>query len=240
MNVSSLSELGVHLLPQDAADAWRQYVVHEADGLRTQALAALAAFLELMAGESPATVWSWVRAVGENVLDAGLVHEMRFPLIRDIVFPELLAASRRDEPDAARWLASLLERSANRSSALWARLEPDEQHPIPLLKRALALDPTDHRARAGLIDAQASELLYSLHVLPHGVLFGLDGATIEECALLRGALEEFVAQVAIAGVQSEYATLITECRYHFTAYEAYRRAWQPGDTYPAFLERHPR
>ncbi|MGK5444638.1 hypothetical protein ACSNN7_22825 [Micromonospora sp. URMC 105] len=66
-------------------------------------------------------------------------------------------------------------------------------------------------------------LEYAVHELPAGVLWGVDGATPEQCAEMLDGLDEFAGVCDRLGLAG-HAEFIDGCRWHF-------------DHYPHFLGR---
>ena len=107
-----------------------------------------------------------------------------------------------------------------------------------MLAEAVRLDPSDDIARGRLIDRQASYLEYTLHELPVGVLYGADGASLNECEDLLALLGEFKAHVVAMREEASYSELIRECEFHYNAYAAYLRGGPPYEGYERYLETH--
>jgi hypothetical protein len=137
-------------------------------------------------------------------------------------------------PGSARWLAGLSQQLYRCPSCL-ERLGPDRSSEGALLQAALAHDPNDSRSRQQLIQLIASRLRYTLHELPTGVLFGVDGATADECDELLAELEEFRALIAVADQSADYTQLVAECEHHYRAYERYLLERPTHRSYSRFL-----
>ena len=98
-------------------------------------------------------------------------------------------------------------------------------------------DPNDSRSRQQLIRIIANHLRYTLHELPAGVLFGTDGATVEQCDELLVELDEFRSLLAVEGGTVDYAPLMTKCDQHFRAYKQYLLERLGHESYSRFLEK---
>jgi hypothetical protein len=147
----------------------------------------------------------------------------------------LLEGLRQQEPGCARWLAgfsNLIYQSPECAESLG-----DEASEIALLRKALRLDQDDALARERLIHALRWQLEYSLHELPSGVLFGADGATVEECEKLQEELAEFERLVLAHGTRAEHQEIIQECRLHYWAYPNYLRRRSQFESYADYLAR---
>src|SRR5262249_61642644 len=95
-----------------------------------------------------------------------------------------------------------------------ARLQPEEATELGLLLAAIRHDPGDRRSRLRLIERIADRLRFSLHEIPAGVLYGMDGASPEQCQELEAELDEVWRLVAKDKMQERYADLVGACRHH--------------------------
>lgn len=224
------------LTPEQAA-LWEAYQKAEARGARSEKVAALEEFLAVLEG-APQDQWEpWARDVARRVVDAKEDIAIRMPLFRRVVFPALLSGLLTDEPGCARWLAGL-SRLLDHCPDCAARLPEDLRTKDGLLRRALRQYPGDSAARLSLIALRAYWFQYALHELPAGVLYNTNGATVEQCDEMRGALDEFVSWVEAAGERDRYAGLIDHCRLHFDAYRDYLLCRPAFPSYADYLTRH--
>ena len=217
---------------------WDAYIAAESRAPRAEKLRALDAFLDALATSPPSDWFPWARSIAEQVVDHGGNLVIRRPLFERAVFPALLAGYRLCLPGSARWLAGLSE-NLWRYPKCRESLQPDEMTEVGLLSAAIRHDPNDRRSRLRLIDKIADRLCYSLHELPSGVLYGMDGATIEECQELDEELDEFCRLVAQEELDARYAELIQCCRFHFRAYRDYLTNREQYRDYAEYLSQHP-
>jgi hypothetical protein len=222
------------MLTEHQRELWDVYRRTEARSLRADKLRALVKFLDCLA-ESPEQEWfSWARSLAEAVVDKGEALAIRRPLFERAVFPALLAGYRASLPGCARWLAGLF-RLLCRSRGCQGELPEAERSEVGLLRAATRHDPGDQRSRRRLVEKLADRLRYSLHEVPAGVLYALDGASAEQCLELEQELEEFCVLVGQEGQEQLYEKFIGQCRYHFRAYRDYLLS--PGEcrTYAEYL-----
>jgi hypothetical protein len=224
------------LTPQQSA-LWAAYLHAEARAPRGQKLAALVAFLDALAASRDVDWHPWARDLARRVVDGGEDLVIRTPLFERAVFPALLAGHRESLPGCARWLAGLAQH-LYRCPACLSQLPAGVQSEFGLLRAAVRVDPTDHVSRRRLIDHIAGRLKHSLHELPSGVLYGMDGATPDECLELQAELDEFESLLGV-GPGPDYRSLVTDCRFHFRAYRAFLLSREPYGTYAEYLARHP-
>jgi len=109
-----------------------------------------------------------------------------------------------------------------------------------LLRAAIRQYASDRRSRLRLIDKIAYQLRYALHELPSGVLYGLDGASPEQCLQLEEELEEFCRFLSCEKMEERYAELVRDGRMHFRAYREYLLDQGHYHSYAAYLARKER
>jgi len=213
---------------------WEAYQRAESRAPRAEKLIALEAFLDALLA-SPNTAWfPWARSIAEQVVDQGLDFIIRQPLFERAVFPALAAGYREGLSGCARWLTGLAQQLRH-SPACLQHLKPQEATELALLRSAIRHDPADLQSRLRLIERIAERLRYSLHELPTGVLFGMDGATPEQCVELEEELNEFCGLVLEEGMEPRFAELIQACRLHFPAYRDYLLNRERHGTYAEYL-----
>jgi hypothetical protein len=158
-------------------------------------------------------------------------------LFERVLFPALAEALDARVPGSARWLAGLSQH-LHRCRACMERLGHDRSSEWALLRAAAAQDPADGLSRRQLVRLIADHLRYTLHELPAGVLYGVDGATVDQCDELLAELEEFRELLAADGRPGEYAQLKSACDHHFRAYKRYLLERPAHESYARFLEEH--
>jgi hypothetical protein len=169
---------------------WEAYEAAERRAPRAEKLRALESFLDALG--PPLEDWfPWARSIAEEVVDHGLNFVIRRPLFNRAVFPALLAGYQARLPGTARWLAGLADHLL-RNPQCRQQLPPEEATELGLLWAAIRHDPADRRSRLLVIDKIAYRLRYSIHEVPSGVLYGMDGASPQQCQELEEELEEFV------------------------------------------------
>jgi hypothetical protein len=150
-----------------------------------------------------------------------------------------LVASVRSYPEAqrTRWLASLCERIVDQGERIPVR------HPLmaglvaPFLIQWNPSIPTSKvRRRSGTV--WNSGCVTSLHELPAGVLYGMNGATQEECQLLLKDLARFEALARALGRLEQEAARIARWRRHFAGYADYLALRPKYRRYEEYLDSH--
>lgn len=127
---------------------------------------------------------AWTRWFLEN---EPFGHKIRHELYRDLIFPTLKAAYDLRETWAYRELARTAQ---NLYSArdLWDQVEHKTAGAI--LRELLTLDPADRAAQQMLLQENLNGLRNAVHEWPTGILFGLDGASLDECEQLLVEVKE--------------------------------------------------
>ena len=155
-------------------------------------------------------------------------------LVRDLMAPFLVEAERRGDADAARWVDYFLEHFRG-GAELWHRLEVRGKSPLSLLEAAVERDPEDVEARKALAANLSDWFRYCLHELPMGVLFGFNGASIEECHILLRYLALFEEQKRFLGERERSADFLRKCERHFRGYADYRASPRQYTSYADYI-----
>ena len=213
---------------------WTEYLRAEQVRVRQEMMSALDRFVDRLLQLPPAVWHQWAKEIAAAVSDDGAATPVRFPLFRRVLLPALVDGVLRGEPGCARWLASFESLLLHTPDS---RLPSKLQTAVGLLAEAVRIDPTDQLARKRLIERHAWYLEYTLHELPSGVLYGMNGATLEQCTELQSLVTEFRAHLAALGQENRYADLIHECAFHYAAYAEYLRARPVPGGYEGFLSR---
>ena len=84
------------------------------------------------------------------------------------------------------------------------------------------------------------QLNYSIHEIPAGVLYGINGASIAECQALLEEVEEFRQLAHNTQLLQQYESHIQEWEYYFTAYADYLAHRMEYDRFADYLRQHAR
>jgi len=224
----------VQMLTEFQRKLWEAYQRAEERAPRGEKLLGLEAFVDALVVSPQAEWFSWARSIAEQVVDKGAHLVIRRPLFERAVFPALLAGFRTRLPGCARWLAGLFA-NVWRCPACREQLLPEETTEVGLLRAAVSHDPSDQQSRQRLIQKIADGLRYSVHEVPAGVLYGIDGASPEQCQELEEELDELCRLVGQEQLEQRYGQLIRTCRLHFRAYRDYLFNRDRYSSYEAFL-----
>ncbi|WP_224369820.1 hypothetical protein [Hyalangium versicolor] len=184
----------------------------------------------------------WVASVCEEVIDRNPVPpefgipQMRYPLLRDLICPVLLRRYSRRDANAARWFAWLMNRYSG-ATRLWASLPPEAQSPLAMLRKADEWNPGDVRVMAPLVEHLAGWFHHAMHELPMGVLYGMNGASIEQCGEMLEELERMEEWIRRLGWEDRYARALEYWRHQVRCYSAYLSQAEIR-SYEAYLQLH--
>ena len=220
----------------DDVDAlWAAYLQAEKDRIRDVYMPALDRVVDALLRRPAEECAGWVRDVARRIADEGVEIPVRLPLFRRVLAPMLVEDVLAGTPGSARWLSHFAHLFA-RARETVARLPEAMQCAEGLIEEALRVDPDDARAREKHIGAIEDHLEYTLHELPTGVLYGRDGATVEQCDDLLEQLGAFRREVERVGRMAEFKDLMAEADLHYRAYRDYLQAGCPGNSYATYLE----
>jgi len=219
----------------DIEGLWRHYRELENRGDRAAMLSALTAFVARIEGAPSDIRQTWIDKCLRASADPNDRFRIRAPLFQRVLFPELKARYLAGDAASARALAELSQ-ELYRYAAGWAELGwPGE---IDLWKEAYRRDPSSDLARAKLLASTAQFIRYTLHELPAGILYGTDGATVEQCNDLVVELEFF--RRLLTSVETEqFQALVELASFHYRSYREYLLQ-NRKQGYSAFLDEHGR
>jgi hypothetical protein len=206
-------------LPAPAQQLWLAFLAIESRLDRARVLEALRAFVASTSGVDRALLEQWSLSLVEAVMERGAGLVLRGPLLDALLLPALICAHRAGAARPSVWLARLSDELFRRQA-----LQAELGHPgrVDLFRTALDRNPQDEPCRRELVDALADGFRNSLHELPSGVLFGNNGATRQECAVLTDELRLFESLLTEAE-RAEHKALRKQAQFHFAAYAAWQR-----------------
>jgi len=225
------------VIPAEIEQLWARYLTAEHVRIRQRSLRALEEFVEALLSLPTAEWHLWARQLSHRVVDCGENIPIRLPLFQKVLFPALLAGLETSVAGAARWLSgftALLYNSPSCRDCLPQELRTEHG----LLFRALGDDPEDTRAKKRLRQYMRSSFESALHELPAGILYGQNGASIEECAELLNDLAMYERLSTEVG-SPEDRELIVKARYVIPAYQRYLSERCRYSDFETFLDSNP-
>jgi len=118
---------------------------------------------------------SWTRRYLAN---GNFGHKIRHELYEQIIFPVLLSGYRESDPWSLRWLERTSQ-NLYENKRIWSQV--DWKTATQFASDLFAACPTDNEARLSLLSHLVEWLRYSIHEWPAGILYGKDGATLDQC-----------------------------------------------------------
>lgn len=215
----------------DIEGLWKRYrALENQGGDRPTVLEALTAFVGRVEGAPPNIRRTWVDECLRASSDPNAGFHIRSPLFERVLFPELKARYVTGDAPAALALAQLSQQLF-RYRAGWEALgRPGE---VDLWKEAYRRAPSVEDARAKLVSSTANFIQYTLHELPAGVLYGTDGATLEQCDDLVTELA-FFRELLTSREAEQFQALVERASFHYPNYREYLRQ-NRKQGYQAFL-----
>lgn len=156
-------------------------------GLKREATVALRAFIDSITNDRDREKWvlEYLRslAVTENLV-------VRHEIFEELVFPVLCKGYKDQDVESTIWLGRLSQ-NLYRCQILHEQVGSKAQ--FAFYKEALSLDPSKYEVRRLLLGCYIDFFRYSIHEWPAGVLYGMNGASISECAEIRNDLVHAMA-----------------------------------------------
>ncbi len=227
----------LQLLEHEEVVLWTQYLEHEKQGQRKRALAILDEFIAQLLTAPLLRKDQFAEQVCRLVVDQGMALPIRHSLSVKLLYPYLIQAYERGSTRAPWWIARLYNQLYN--SREWRKwFEINNLSLWTLFEEALRREPTNEAARQELILAMARWFDYAIHAVPSGVLYGVNGASIDECQELLDELDQFRALTWASGTLELWEDRIREWEFHFRGYTDYLSNRDQYTNYAHYLQAH--
>lgn len=178
-------------------ELYQQFVACKNRGDKNAARVAVEAFIASF--DSFEEKQAWTR---EFLQRGEYGHVVRHELYESVILPVLLHGYERADAWATFWLARTAGNLYN-VKAVHARLNYKSKR--SLLLESYALQPSDDVRRA-LLESEIEWFAFSQHEWPSGILWGMNGASIEQC----DEIMESVAFAQTLDTESRYTDFLTE------------------------------
>jgi len=156
---------------------------------------------------------------------------IRQPFFREILYPILTQEIEKNNVDAMKALIKL-----DRQLEAYKGYSKDLRYSYSLLlEKALTLVPEDRELLTTKELSKRTYFYYTLHEIPTGVLFGADGASIEECDALLYEISEY--EKICGKLQRNESDLIKECRYYYSNYKKYLAVYTNYQNFSDYLNK---
>lgn len=218
--------------PAQLETLWLEYLSLAAKGLRKEALARLDQFVSGFTKLGQDTRYAWVDWFLARKLDHAEKLPLQHRLFRDVLFPRLESGFRAGEFLSTLRLAQLVQ-YLYRDAECRRRLgDPSE---LQLLHAAHNLNPADLPTRQLLCRALLDDIRLTLHEVPAGVLWGMSGATQDQCKELQQGLEDTLKWMN-AEERLANRLLLRRAALHYSAYAAYLSRRTEFSSYEKYLD----
>ena len=107
--------------------------------------------------------------------------QVRYELFEQIIFPVLLRGYNNKNVELMLWLAKLCV-DFYQNEKVWEKINYISK--VEIIEECYTLEPDNEAIRKLLLQLKIEEVEYSTHEWPDGILYGHNGATIDECNIL--------------------------------------------------------
>jgi hypothetical protein len=143
---------------------------------------------------------------------------IRQPLFQNLLYPFLAQQVERDNIEAIKLLVRLEQHLIS-----FQGHTKDYKYSSPfLLDKGIKIAPEDKELLKLYESKTRQYILHTLHEIPTGVLYGRDGASIEQCDELLSMTEEYERNCF--KLRIDRSELINKCRLYYTSYKEYLKA----------------
>ena len=154
-------------------ELYQRYLEHRTAGRKRDASETIRDFVASCTGPRDREVW-----VQHFLEQSEHEHRIRHEVYASLVFPVLLEGYGRRDFWSVYWLARTAS-NLYADSSLHAQVEYKAER--KLFREAFEIQPTAD-VRRHLLHSYVAEFSYCQHEWPTGILSGMEGATIDECA----------------------------------------------------------
>ncbi|NML64751.1 hypothetical protein HHL22_05980 [Hymenobacter sp. RP-2-7] len=140
---------------------------------------------------------------------------IRMPLFAQILYPVISQGIKNKEVKAIKLFLSLIQQVYQYQNFTKEHIYDSNS----LIQQGLQIDPSDKELLTLQESNIRSYLLYTLHELPIGVLYGQNGASIQECSELLEYLVEY--RQLCNKLQLDNSDLINKCKFYYSSYKYY-------------------
>lgn len=154
---------------------YQEFRVLEENGLKKQASKALRDFISSFENGKEKVEWAWEYL---PTLQTNRHSRVRHEIFHEVLYPILKTGYENNDFACTLWLGKLAQ---NIYQAQRLHEELNWVSELSLYNKCHEIDPSNDEARLLLLKAIVSWLKYSEHEWPSGILYGNDGATIEQC-----------------------------------------------------------
>jgi hypothetical protein len=189
---------------------YHKFLTFQESGLKKKATDSLRSFISSFESTGDINGWVW-----ENIAELGSnpSSRVRYEIFHELVYPVLKAGYIEGEFSSTLWLAKLIQ---NIYQAPKTHEELDWVSEMELLRKCHELKPENDEARLLLLECIVKWLQYTEHEWPSGILYGNDGATLEQC----GEITQEIELVLSLDKEYQYSEFIKQYTKKLVQYRA--------------------
>lgn len=154
---------------------YKEFRDFDEKGLKSQASKSLRAFISSFKNDKEKEEWVWQYLPS---MEINRHSRIRHEIFHELVYPILKAGYENNDLACTLWLGKLAQ---NIFQAQKLHEELGWVSELGLFNKCNEIDSSNDEARLLLLKAIMSWLEYSAHEWPSGILYGNDGATLEQC-----------------------------------------------------------
>ena len=156
---------------------------------------------------------------------------IRQPLYKNLIYPILSDQVEQNDVNAIKGLIRLDQHLVS-----YQGYTKDTKYSSwTLLEKGLSISPYDRELLEFSEKTTRNYLSYTLHELPTGVLYGTNGASIEECEELINEVEKY--EIVCNKLDRDEKELIQECKYYYQAYKDYLLVYKKFKGFADYLDK---
>jgi hypothetical protein len=189
---------------------YQEYREFEEKGLKKQASKSVRAFICSFQSNKEIEEWVWKHL---PKLETNRHSRIRHEIFHELVFPILREGYDNGDFTSTLWLGKLSQ-NFYQSKSVHEML--DWVSELDLYSKSHEIDPENDEARLLLLKSIVSWLEYAEHEWPSGILYGNDGATIEQC----DEISSEVQRVLSLDKEFKYSDFIKQFNKKLSQYRA--------------------
>ncbi len=156
---------------------------------------------------------------------------IRQPLYKHLIYPILSEQVEKNNVNAIKGLLKLDQHLISYQ----AYAKDNTYSFLTLLEKGLTIEPNDIELLRLYEEKTREYLHYTLHEIPTGVLYGADGASMEECEELMKEVGKY--EILCNKLKRDESDLIRACKYYYPAYRDYLSVYKNYNSFADYLEK---
>jgi len=159
---------------------YHDFLSYQSQGLKEKATETITKFINSFENDEEKELWvlEYLPKFEPNIYGT---LRLRHELFEEIVFPVLLAGYNNKNVELMLWLAKLCQ-NLYQNEKIWEKINFKPEAVI--IEECYNLDPDNEVIREKLLGLKIYQIDYHIHEWPAGILYGHNGATIDECNIL--------------------------------------------------------